>query len=477
MENHANVLLIGPSSDQATSGLEAEQRVLAAHQCHAVTATTAMLTRNDDDSLDTIETPPAFLNKRIGISLKDAAVDVVKIDDSVGLKESTVEYLAAILKNNPKILSLLDCNEKSSAPLFAHLTVLCTTKADALDLLGLNSTTEGVNVDQSEVAKSLKSLGSKYVVIKPLFQATEEPFTVTVYGDDGLLTLKGDLSTSRLPAGLDSAFVAAISANIAKNLAMPKAVEAALRYIEACARDQPVQLNYFHSVYKLPFTPGNFVDYLLARDDVQEAWKRHTEHEFLTRLANGTLPLEAFKYYLIQDYLFLVQFARANSLAAYKEKDLDKIVRSAEIVLHINREMALHLSYCKDFGLTKEDILKTEESQACTAYTRYVLDTGASEDWLALQIALSPCLIGYGVIARRLYDDPKTVREGNPYWKWIANYVADDYTEAVTLGIELLDKHAQKQSPSRIEELVKIFIHATNMETGFWNMGYAKIGV
>jgi thiaminase len=100
---------------------------------------------------------------------------------------------------------------------------------------------------------------------------------------------------------------------------------------------------------------------------------------------------------------------------------------------------------------------------------------------------LFPCLLGYYVIAKRLFDDPATVREGNRYWKWILNYVEDDYTTAVKLGSELIEEHAVKQSPSRIEELAKIFIHATNvslirplcvlmltlpkMETGFWDMG------
>jgi len=65
---------------------------------------------------------------------------------------------------------------------------------------------------------------------------------------------------------------------------------------------------------------------------------------------------------------------------------------------------------------------------------RYVLDIGQSEDWLALQVSMAPCLIGYGDIARRLHDDPKTKREGNIYWKWIETYVADDYCEAVRVG-------------------------------------------
>ena len=49
-------------------------------------------------------------------------------------------------------------------------------------------------------------------------------------------------------------------------------------------------------------------------------------------------------------------------------------------------------------------------------------------------MALAPCLIGYGAIARRLYTDQETLREGNRYWQWIENYIADDYTEAVRLG-------------------------------------------
>jgi thiaminase len=73
-------------------------------------------------------------------------------------------------------------------------------------------------------------------------------------------------------------------------------------------------------------------------------------------------------------------------------------------------------------------------SLACTAYSRYILDVGQSEDWLALQMALAPCLIGYGAIAKRLYTEKETLREGNRYWRWIENYVAEDYTEAVRLG-------------------------------------------
>ncbi|GJC80974.1 putative hydroxymethylpyrimidine/ phosphomethylpyrimidine kinase 2 [Colletotrichum liriopes] len=197
-------------------------------------------------------------------------------------------------------------------------------------------------------------------------------------------------------------------------------------------------------------------------------------------MGDGTLPMESFKQYLIQDYLYLVHFARANALASYKAKTIADIAAGATIVSHITREMSLHIDYCKGFGITVPEIEATEEHQACTAYTRYVLDVGMSEDWIALQMALAPCLLGYGAVAKQLHGDVKTKRDDNTYWKWIENYVADDYVGAVKTGsgwwifdlwskkhrvanqgAELIERHAVLQSPSSIERLIKIFIHGT----------------
>lgn len=136
---------------------------------------------------------------------------------------------------------------------------------------------------------------------------------------------------------------------------------------------------------------------------------------------------------------------------------------SASIVTHLENEMQLHIEYCRDLGISMDDLKNSEESTATTAYTRYMLDIGHTEDWLALQISFAPCLLGYGMIAHRLRDDPATVREGNPYYKWIETYIADDYTEAVRKGRTMIERHAVSQSPSRVEELVKIFVHATKV--------------
>ena len=47
-------------------------------------------------------------------------------------------------------------------------------------------------------------------------------------------------------------------------------------------------------------------------------WRAYTEHPFTEGLADGSLPEAAFRHYLVQDYLFLIEFARAYALAVYK---------------------------------------------------------------------------------------------------------------------------------------------------------------
>ena len=47
---------------------------------------------------------------------------------------------------------------------------------------------------------------------------------------------------------------------------------------------------------------------------------------------------------------------------------------------------------------------------------------------------MAPCLLGYGVIAEQLHANPQSRREGNLYWPWIENYVAEDYVSAIKTG-------------------------------------------
>ena len=201
-----------------------------------------------------------------------------------------------------------------------------------------------------------------------------------------------------------------------------------------------------------------------------EDWRRYTEHEFVAALADGSLAEEAFRRYLIQDYLFLIHFARAYALAVYKADNLaDMRTAAATINALLDIEMKLHVDYCAGWGLSEAEMAAAPEEPATVAYTRYVLETGMAGDALDLAVALAPCVIGYGEIGAALAADPATSKDNNPYRDWIEMYSGDDYLEVASAATAQLDRLAEvRLTPARFAPLAAIFRTATCLEAAFW---------
>lgn len=204
-------------------------------------------------------------------------------------------------------------------------------------------------------------------------------------------------------------------------------------------------------------------------------WRLYVEHDFVRQLARGTLHERAFRHYLGQDYLFLIQFARAYALAIYKAATLAEMREGlAGVKTILDAEMALHVRYCRSWGLSEADIERLPEAPATLAYTRFVLETGMAGDLLDLRVALAPCIVGYGEIGWAMARDEATRRDGNPYADWIATYGGADYQAVARAAAEGLDRlWQQRAGGGRFEALVRIFGAATRLEADFWQMGLA----
>jgi thiaminase/transcriptional activator TenA len=203
--------------------------------------------------------------------------------------------------------------------------------------------------------------------------------------------------------------------------------------------------------------------------DNTDAWRAYTQHAFVRGLADGSLPESAFRRYLVQDYLFLIQFARAYALAAYKSETLADIRQASASLANIaEREMTLHVTFCKGWGLSEAQMEATPEARETMAYTRFVLERGMAGDLLDLHVALSPCLIGYAEIARAI----GAVSPNNPYRAWVEAYASEDYQGVATREIAVLDSLMERRGgPGRFASLSATFGAATRLEADFWQMG------
>ena len=202
-------------------------------------------------------------------------------------------------------------------------------------------------------------------------------------------------------------------------------------------------------------------------------WQAYVDHEFVRRMGDGSLPQPAFRHYLVQDYLFLIHFARAYALAVYKGTTLEEMRAAHEgLKAILDVEMDLHVGLCAKWGLTPEDLEAARESRSTMAYTRFVLETGLRGDLLDLHVALAPCVIGYAEIGRNLASRPGTLDDKNPYRVWIAEYAGEAYQSVADTARKTLDDLAARSlTEKRFPQLVKIFSQATRLEADFWQMG------
>lgn len=202
-------------------------------------------------------------------------------------------------------------------------------------------------------------------------------------------------------------------------------------------------------------------------------WDRYTHHAFVQGIQAGTLPEAAFRYYLAQDYLFLIHFARAYALAVYKAETLEDMRAGLEGVKAIlDVEMDLHVEFCAGWGLTLAEMEAVPEDPKTIAYTRYVLERGQAGDLLDLHVAVAPCVLGYGEIGARLRADPATRWTGNPYAAWIEMYSGDEYRSVAAAQLETLDRLMESRGgQGRFNGLAGTFETATRLEADFWQMG------
>ncbi|KAF7726152.1 hypothetical protein EC973_009044 [Apophysomyces ossiformis] len=497
-------LTIAGSDSGGGAGIQADIKTLTSLNVYA-TSVLASITSQNTLGVDGIfDLPAEFVAKQLEAVLSDIGTDAIK----TGMLSSTEILVAVVdtLKKYPEASKNLVVDPvmvaTSGSRLLAEsavqayrdkllpITLIFTPNVPEAEIL-LNQESHTIKSldDMREAARKLGEKGPKYVLLKgghlPLEREGEKVIIDVLY--DSLTGELHEIIHPQIPTpnthGTGCTLSAAIAGELAKGKKAIAAIMSAISYVHNAIETSLQSIghgagpvNHFHSFRPMLFTGKTFVKTLI--DSLPGGlWSQFIDHPFVRQMADGTLPREAFIFYIKQDYLYLQHYARCAALAAYKSSDIDNCARNAKIVMHIQQEMQMHLKYCKQWGISKEDILATPESVFNVAYTRYVLDKGTTGDQLDLQIAMAPCLLGYGEIGLKLYNDPQTKREGNPYWTWICNYAEDSFQEAVRTGKELLEDlaaHSASTSPRRFKELCEIFEQATRLEISFWEMGFQQ---
>ncbi|MED4403646.1 thiaminase II [Metabacillus fastidiosus] len=209
------------------------------------------------------------------------------------------------------------------------------------------------------------------------------------------------------------------------------------------------------------------------RENILPVWRKNHSHPFVQGIGNGSLPHDKFRFYMVQDYLYLIDYSKIFALGVVKAgKDLETMGRFATLLDGtLNFEMDLHRKYAARFGISEEELESAKPSPIVLAYTHYMLTVSHNGTLADLVAALLPCAWSYWEIGKELNEIPGA-SEHEFYGDWVKTYSSKEFGDIATWCIDLMNELAEGKSEKELANLEEIFLNTTRYEYMFWDMAY-----
>ena len=206
--------------------------------------------------------------------------------------------------------------------------------------------------------------------------------------------------------------------------------------------------------------------------EVQPIYQAILAHPYIKGLGDGSLPLACFKYYIIQDSLYLFEYARAMSVVAAKAPGQDNLMMFNEHALAaLQGEQALHESFFPALNLTQAQVMASPLAPSNLSYINFLKSTSYESNFPEGLAAVLPCYWVYAQVGAVL------IKQGSPnpmYQKWIDTYGGDAFQKTVAQVIALTDKVAEVATAQERDSMSDNFYRATSYEWQFWDMAWRQ---
>jgi thiaminase (transcriptional activator TenA) len=207
------------------------------------------------------------------------------------------------------------------------------------------------------------------------------------------------------------------------------------------------------------------------REAAAPVWEAQLAHPFVRGIGDGSLPEDTFRFYVRQDYLFLIDYGRLLALAAARAPRLEWMRRFSALARSVlETEMDLHRQFAARWGVSAEELESERTAPATDAYCDFLLRTAALGDFSELVAALLPCMWGYAEIGRRLAAAGLPDHEG--YAEWIAMYASDEFGQLAAWCRELTDAAAAGVAGQGRARMHAAFRASSEHEIAFWESAW-----
>lgn len=207
-------------------------------------------------------------------------------------------------------------------------------------------------------------------------------------------------------------------------------------------------------------------------DAAAPVWEACLRHPFVTGIGDGTLDMEKFRYFMLQDYLYLFDYARVFALGVVKARDPELMrVFAANVDAILGGEMKIHRAYMKRLDITEEQVFSIKPALANLSYTNYMLSVAQTGGPMEIVASILACSWSYAEIGQVLAAIPGAA-EHPFYGEWIRGYASEEYAATNQALIELMDSLAADAGEEQLAYLTDVFVNCSRYELGFWDMAW-----
>jgi len=201
-------------------------------------------------------------------------------------------------------------------------------------------------------------------------------------------------------------------------------------------------------------------------------WEKCLSHPFVRGIGDGTLDVEKFKFFMLQDYLYLFDYAKVFALGVVKARDKELMRTFAKNVdAVLNGEMNIHRAYMDRLGVTEEQVLSVHPALDNLSYTHYMTSVASSGTPMEIVASILACSWSYAEIGQALAQIPGAL-EHPFYGEWIRGYASEEYAATNDRLIRLMNDLAEDASEEQVKYLTEIFVNCSRYELSFWDMAW-----
>ncbi len=205
----------------------------------------------------------------------------------------------------------------------------------------------------------------------------------------------------------------------------------------------------------------------------QDIWEGYLNHPFVRGIADGSLDIQKFRFYLLQDYVYLFDYAKVFAQGVVKSRDPEIMRVFATSVANIlGGEMNIHRGYMSRLGVTEEDAERVKPSLSNESYTSYMRAVAAEEGPAEIMAAVLSCALSYEYIAKWIVKNYPNADKHEFYGEWVQGYASEEYAAENRNLVAYMERLSEGYTEQQLQRLTDIFVACSRYEGMFWDMAW-----